>query len=123
MTAYLSHTRRLADETPPTRNRVVDVWRAVAILVVVLGHWLAASIWRMPDGEIALLNSLEWVPYAAWVTWLVQVMPVFFLVGGYANARALARVLDGEERRRDWVTARAAGCSRPWCPCWSSGRR
>lgn len=92
------------------------MWRAVAIVVVVVGHWLAASIWRQPDGEIALLNSLQWIPYAAWVTWIVQVMPIFFLVGGYANARALHRVFEGGERRRDWITARARRLFTPVVP-------
>ena len=73
---------KLQQDTPLSRNRVVDFWRVVAIAVVVLGHWLAASIWLQPNDEIALLNSLEWIPYAGWVTWMVQVMPVFFLAGG-----------------------------------------
>ena len=79
---------------PPreNRNRVVDFWRVLAILMVVCGHWLAVSIWVWPDGSTDLLNSLEWVPYAAWLTWLFQVMPVFFLAGGYANSRALGQV-------------------------------
>ena len=96
MASYLPYTRELATATPPERNRVVDFWRAAAICVVVIGHWLAASIWLQPDGEIALLNSLEWVPYAGWITWIVQVMPVFFIAGGYANARGLGKVERGE---------------------------
>ncbi len=113
MQAYLSHTAALAAATPDARNRIVDFWRTVAIGVVVVGHWLAASIWVRADGSVALLNSLEWVPYAGWVTWLVQVMPVFFLAGGYANARSLRRVVDGEQRRREWITLRVR---RLWTP-------
>lgn len=116
MHRYLAHTKRLAEATPPERNRIVDFWRVLAILVVALGHWLAASIWLQPTGDIALLNSLEWIPYAAWVTWLVQVMPVFFLAGGYANARALGRVEAGTERRRDWITIRARRLFAPVIP-------
>lgn len=110
---YIEYTGNLASQTPPSRNRIVDFWRVVAIGVVVLGHWLAASIWKQPDGEIRLLNSLEWVPYAGWVTWLVQVMPIFFLAGGYANARGLSKVEAGEQLRRDWITLRAR---RLWAP-------
>ncbi|MDJ0924150.1 MAG: acyltransferase [Acidimicrobiia bacterium] len=116
MSKYLAHTRKLAEATPPTRNRIVDFWRVVAILVVVFGHWLAASIWLQPDDEIALLNSLEWVPYAGWITWIVQVMPIFFLAGGYANARGLGKVERGEERRRDWITARVRRMFTPVIP-------
>jgi surface polysaccharide O-acyltransferase-like enzyme len=115
MSSYLDHTRRIADETPDARNRVVDTVRAVAILVVVFGHWLAASIWLKPDGEIALLNSLEWIPYAGWITWIVQVMPVFFLVGGYANGRALASRGDHVDYG-DWVTRRVRRLYTPVIP-------
>ncbi len=116
MQTYLAHTQRLADATPASRNRAVDFWRAAAIVVVVIGHWMAASIWKQPDDEIALLNSLEWVPYAAWITWIVQVMPVFFLAGGYANARGLRKVEQGEQLRRDWVTLRARRLFTPVIP-------
>lgn len=113
MREYLAHTRSLASATPPSRNRVVDFWRVAAIGVVAVGHWLAVAIWLQPNEEIALLNSLEWVPHAAWVTWLVQVMPVFFLAGGYANAKGLRRVIAGEQRRREWITMRTR---RLWTP-------
>jgi surface polysaccharide O-acyltransferase-like enzyme len=116
MTAYLKHTQSIAQKTPETRNRVIDFWRVVAILVVVLGHWLAASIWLMPDGEIALLNSLEWIPYAGWVTWVVQVMPIFFFVGGYANARGLAHLEDSGTARAAWVTTRTRRLFTPVIP-------
>ncbi len=116
MKKYLAYTGKLAAATPPTRNRVVDFWRVVAILVVVVGHWLAASIWLQDNDEISLLNSLEWIPYAGWVTWVVQVMPLFFLAGGYANARGLRKVIAGEELRRDWITARARRLFTPVVP-------
>ena len=113
---YLANTRRIADETPPTRNRVVDFVRVVSILVVVFGHWFAASIWLLPDGEIRLMNSLEWIPYAGWVTWVVQVMPIFFLVGGYANGRALhAREREGIDYG-EWVTQRVRRLFTPVIP-------
>ncbi|MDJ0952625.1 MAG: acyltransferase [Acidimicrobiia bacterium] len=116
MKKYLTHTKRLALATPPERNRVVDFWRAVAILVVVFGHWLAASIWLTPDGGVELMNSLEWVPVAGWLTWVVQVMPIFFLAGGYANARGLTKVERGEETRRAWIATRARRLFTPVIP-------
>ena len=113
---YLAYTGRLAAATPAERNRVVDFWRVLAILMVVCGHWLAVSIWVLPDGSTDLLNSLEWVPYAGWITWLVQVMPVFFLAGGYANARALGKVASGEQSPQDWITRRARRLFTPVIP-------
>lgn len=101
--SYLDAVRRAVDGTPESRNRVADTWRVIALLVVVFGHWLSASVWVEPDGTITVLNSLEWIPYAAWATWIVQVMPVFFFVGGYANAKALR---SRSTNRRTWLVTR-----------------
>lgn len=76
---------RVAAATPVTRNRVVDLLRVGALTVVVLGHWLVAAV-SVRDG---VLDAGAVLDRAAWthpLTWVFQVMPVFFLVGGYANA-------------------------------------
>lgn len=103
ISTYLRGVDRAVDATPPERNRVVDTWRVIALTLVVFGHWLAASVWVDASGEAVVMNTLEWIPYAAWFTWLVQVMPVFFFVGGYANARALS---SNTLNRRSWLTIR-----------------
>ena len=91
MKKYLAYTAKLAEATPASRNRIVDFWRVVAIVVVVFGHWLAASIWLKPNDEIELLNSLAWIPYAGWITWLVQVMPIFFGVPAWLHLTRASR--------------------------------
>ena len=118
--SYLTRVRRAVEETPPTRNRVVDVWRVIALLVVVFGHWLAASIWVTPDGDTLTMNTLEWIPYAAWFTWVIQVMPIFFFVGGYANAKAIS---SSTTNRRSWLTTRFRRLYTPAVPVivvWSA---
>lgn len=100
---YSDAVDEAVENTPSDRNRVVDTWRVGALLIVVFGHWLAASVWIQPDGSVTVLNTLEWIPYAAWATWLVQVMPIFFFVGGYANAAALEK---RSANRRSWITNR-----------------
>jgi hypothetical protein len=75
----------LVEATPDSRNRVVDFLRALAILVVAFGHWTAAAV-VVRDGTLVpnqILNIASWTHP---LTWVIQVMPVFFLVGGYANA-------------------------------------
>ena len=71
----------LAAATPDSRNRVVDFLRAFAILVVAFGHWTAAAV-VVRDGTFEgnqILNHASWTHP---LTWVIQVMPVFFLVGG-----------------------------------------
>ncbi|MCB1246561.1 MAG: acyltransferase [Acidimicrobiia bacterium] len=100
---YLDGVDRAVAATPPTRNRVVDAWRVIALGFVVLGHWLSASIWVQSDGSILAGNTLEWFPAAEHLTWIFQVMPIFFLAGGYANAAALDHTTGGA---RVWTTTR-----------------
>jgi hypothetical protein len=76
----------LADATPDSRDRYVDFLRALSIGVVVLGHWLMAVV-TWDDGEVDGTNLLALVTEAQHITWVFQVMPVFFFVGGFANLR------------------------------------
>jgi surface polysaccharide O-acyltransferase-like enzyme len=75
---------RLAEQTPAQRNRVVDLMRAGSILVVMLGHWTLAAV-TVQDGRLDAGNILESATWTHPLTWFFQVMPVFFLVGGYVN--------------------------------------
>jgi fucose 4-O-acetylase-like acetyltransferase len=74
----------LAAATPATRERYVDFLRAVSILVVVCGHWTIALVFR-DGGVIRSTSAIGQAPGLWMATWLFQVMPVFFFVGGYAN--------------------------------------
>ncbi|MEV4427686.1 acyltransferase [Streptomyces sp. NPDC049602] len=76
--------RELAAATPATRDRYVDLLRVASLAVVVLGHWLMAAVGG--DGQVG--NLLAVVPELQVVTWVFQVMPVFFFVGGFAHALA-----------------------------------
>lgn len=74
----------IADQTPADRNRYVDLLRAISISAVVLGHWLIAAPATL-GGIVSMDHLLEIQPNSQWLTWLFQVMPVFFFVGGYSN--------------------------------------
>ncbi|MGW6566519.1 acyltransferase family protein [Streptomyces sp. NPDC054975] len=76
--------RELAAATPATRDRYVDLLRVASLGVVVLGHWLMAAVGA--DGQVG--NLLAVVPELQVVTWALQVMPVFFFVGGFSHALA-----------------------------------
>ncbi len=80
----LTTARSLAERTPEDRNRAVDFLRAISILVVVFGHWLMAAP-EIVNGEVRMAGLIGQNAWAQWLTWVLQVMPVFFFVGGYAN--------------------------------------
>lgn len=81
-----SKARDLAVHTPEERNRWVDFLRAVSILAVVFGHWLMAGLYVDEAGALRRGDLLSVASWTHWLTWGFQVMPVFFLVGGYSNS-------------------------------------
>ena len=83
-----SQAVEMATKTPEERNRYVDFLRAVSILMVVTGHWLIVALYYK-DGAFIPGDLLELRPKTQWLTWVFQVMPIFFIVGGYANAVSL----------------------------------
>jgi peptidoglycan/LPS O-acetylase OafA/YrhL len=91
----------------------VDFLRAVAITAVVLGHWLISVITYDSHGRLTGHSALDSWHWAYPITWLVQVMPLFFIVGGYANAASLAshRRLGGGAIA--WLPDRGARLVRP----------
>ncbi|MFZ0626535.1 MAG: acyltransferase [Acidimicrobiia bacterium] len=113
----------LARRTPSTRNRYVDLLRAVSILVVVVGHWLMAAPQVVGHGLSfnQLLSTNTWTHY---LTWVVQVMPIFFLVGGYANAASLRSARLRGEPYAAWLRARLRRLVLPVLPLlgvWAVG--
>lgn len=87
---------QLARATPVTRDRYVDFLRAASIVAVVLGHWFIAIIhW---ENGLIYQTSAVGVTSGLWLgTWFLQVMPVFFFVGGFSNMVAY----DASKRRGD----------------------
>ena len=83
-----SLAKDLASKTPDDRNRYVDFLRSISILVVIIGHWLIATAYYS-DGTLTTGHLLKDQPQIQWLTWVFQVMPIFFIVGGYANAVSL----------------------------------
>jgi peptidoglycan/LPS O-acetylase OafA/YrhL len=104
--------RQLTERTPASRERSVDLLRALAITAVVLGHWLVSAVHR-EDGRLAgesALDSLKWgYPF----TWLFQVLPVFFIVGGYANAASLRGRRERGGDAAGWLVERSGRLIRP----------
>jgi peptidoglycan/LPS O-acetylase OafA/YrhL len=100
-----SRAADLAAQTPVERNRYVDFLRAVSILVVVVGHWLIATAYY-DDGTLTPGHLLKSEPGTQWLTWIFQVMPIFFIVGGYSNAVSLESAARKGDQYATWLAAR-----------------
>ena len=70
------------------------------------GHWVAIAVFKDADGGLVASNALEFDYSLAWATWALQVMPLFFLAGGFSSAVSL----DSHNRKngtpQDWVASR-----------------
>jgi fucose 4-O-acetylase-like acetyltransferase len=99
--------RELASATPATRNRYADLLRVVSIFVVVIGHWLMAVL-GYQDGTFTGRNLLEVATWTHILTWVFQVMPIFFIVGGFTNASSWRSASARGVSYADWVRARSA---------------
>ena len=100
-----SQAKDMAGKTPSERNRYVDFLRAVSILAVITGHWLIVALYYH-DGSLTPGTLLAIQPNTQWLTWLFQVMPIFFIVGGYANAVSLESARRREIGYAGWLAAR-----------------
>ncbi|MGW0737134.1 acyltransferase family protein [Streptomyces sp. NPDC002851] len=104
--------RRIDAATPASRDRSVDALRALAILGVVLGHWLVTAL--VDDGAaLHGASPLQHLPQLAPVSWAFQTLAVFFLVGGQVAAQGYAAARARGVAYRHWLAARMARLFRP----------
>ncbi|WP_250287288.1 acyltransferase family protein [Streptomyces atroolivaceus] len=82
---------RIDAGTPAHRDRAVDGLRALALMAVPAGHWLLGGFDL--DGGGALHNASPLSTFAVFspVSWVLQMLGVFFLVGGYASVLSYHR--------------------------------
>jgi hypothetical protein len=73
--------------------------------MVVVGHWLV-NAFHYEDGALEKARILSVQPWTQYLTWLFQVMPVFFIVGGYANAASWASASRDVGKRAAWASGR-----------------
>ena len=105
MVSPWSRAAELAAATPASRNRAADFLRAASILVVVFGHWLMAAPFVDEEGS-HIEHMLAVAPWSHWLTWALQVMPVFFFVGGFSNGVTWEAARRDGTPYRDWLDSR-----------------
>lgn len=69
------------------RDVYIDLLRALSLLVVVVWHW-AFTILRWRDDGPHATSPLQFTKDLWILTWLFQVVPLFFFVGGFVHLRA-----------------------------------
>lgn len=104
----------LVDATPAHRDRTVDAVRALCIAVVVLWHWVFSITHVSGGGALTMPNPIDEIPAGWLATWVLQIMPAFFVVGGFANQASWQRL--ERDRSATWRTYAAGRMARLWRP-------
>ncbi|HEX3786135.1 MAG TPA: acyltransferase [Pseudonocardiaceae bacterium] len=98
----------------PGRDPFVDLLRTFSMLAVVLGHWMLPLL-AYAHGRLSVGDSFA-TPGWWTATWVLQVMPVFFAVGGAANYHSYTAHLDAGGDARGWLATRLYRLTVPVLP-------
>ncbi|WP_406150789.1 acyltransferase [Streptomyces sp. NBC_01012] len=101
---------KIDDRTPAHRDRAIDGLRALALLAVPTGHWLLGGFTRDTDGGLHNASPLVTFDALAPAGWILQMLGIFFLVGGYSSYLSYQRRKDST---REWITGRLRRLGRP----------
>lgn len=109
---------RPADIAPAdlARDRFADLVRSVALGAVICGHWTMAAVNVDAGGALHVGNVLARARWAWPATWVLVLIGLFFLVGGFANATSLTRARARGLSSRAWVGRRLRGLFGPVVP-------
>ncbi|RKW70971.1 acyltransferase [Galactobacter caseinivorans] len=110
----------LMNQHPPAgRDLTIDFARVVCVLLVVFVHLVLVGVGRNPDGSPAFADPVNGTKWVAPASWIAEIMPLFFVVGGFA-----ARVGWSSSQRRGesegaFVRTRLARLARPAFPLYA----
>lgn len=112
----MTFTRTLPVAATPEisgRDTVIDAVRAVCLLAVVVLHALMVGVEiTAADGlhtSVALSGEAWFVP----ITWLLQVMPLFFIAGGFASLSQWRRMRARGASAAEYVAGRVRRLTTP----------
>lgn len=97
------------------RDLTLDLARVFCVLLVVVIHLLEVGVGTGPHG-LTITRPLEHQPWFNGTTWVFQIMPLFFVVGGFASLtawRSLGRRGGGST---DYVRTRVLRLAQPAFP-------
>ncbi|RSS66147.1 acyltransferase [Streptomyces sp. WAC06614] len=101
---------RIERSTPAHRDRAIDGLRALALLAVPIGHWMLGGFTLDPEGGLHNASPLSAFGALAPASWMLQMLGIFFLVGGYASVLSYHRRPAGTGA---WLRGRIARLGRP----------
>ncbi|MEV7470943.1 acyltransferase [Streptomyces kronopolitis] len=105
--------RRIEERTPADRDRAIDGLRALALLAVPTGHWLLGGFTLDAGGALHNASPLSAFGALAPASWVLQMLGIFFLVGGRASVLSYRRALARGTGTGAWLSGRLLRLGRP----------
>lgn len=98
------------------RDPVMDIARVGCLVFVVLGHLLLLGASFSPRHDLILVRTVELQAWFAPVTWVTQIMPLLFVIGGYVGALAWRRTEARGGTAAEFIRGRVLRLARPAVP-------
>lgn len=98
------------------RDLTLDLARVVCVLLVVVIHLLQVGIGTDEAGAFVVTRPAEMQSWFALATWAGQIMPLFFVVGGFASAAGWHSHTARGGRATAFIRGRALRLSQPALP-------
>jgi surface polysaccharide O-acyltransferase-like enzyme len=98
------------------RDLTLDLARVFCVLFVVVIHLLMTGVIVDARSGIGLQRTLELQPWYALATWVGQIMPLFFVIGGFAGLTAWRSLQRRGGDAPGYVTSRLLRLARPAFP-------
>lgn len=100
------------------RDLTLDLARVFCVLVVVAIHLMMVGVGLDADGQIVVSRPLETQPWFAPATWAGQIMPLFFVVGGFASLTAWRSLRRRNGTGAGYVRSRVLRLAQPALPLY-----
>ncbi|KQQ69048.1 acyltransferase family protein [Microbacterium sp. Leaf320] len=101
---------------PAGRDLTLDLARVVCVVLVVFVHILFTGVGRAPDGTLLIERTVEAQSWFTAASWIANIMPLFFVVGGYAARAGWRSASARGDSAEDFVRVRLLRLARPALP-------
>lgn len=105
--------RTRSRSVPEGRDLTLDLTRVACVVLVVFVHILFTGVGRGADGSLVIERTVEGETWFNAVSWIADIMPLFFVVGGFAARAGWNSAQRRGETADGFVRLRLARLARP----------
>ena len=102
-----------ASSVAAERDPVIDLVRVFCVAIVVVGHLLMIGAAIVPGRGLVIERTLLEMSWIGPISWVAQIMPLFFVVGGFAGIGAWRRLEASGGTAADFIRSRVLRLARP----------